>query len=174
MSGLTKVRLLQAITLNAFLVIAFLVLSPGSLQAGVQPDPACEQDCHDQYIFCLDYICDPRGTCTCWTDYQNCVSYCPTICTEPKNVREYSKTTPTNIQMTNNTACLKSLSGSSLVHNKFFYQYRTDKYRETTHCDNTKTTELLSTTYSSTLTCWKALYPLISCSGSNIAPTCPF
>ncbi|HEV8578662.1 MAG TPA: hypothetical protein VGX68_06220 [Thermoanaerobaculia bacterium] len=172
MSKSTQMLTLRAIAFLAVLTLQFLSLRP--LLAGVQPDPACEQQCHDDYIFCLDYYCDPRGTCSCWTDYQNCVSYCPQICTEPKNVREYSTTTPVNIQMTSTTTCLKSLSGSSLVHNKFYYQYRTDKYRETTHCDNTKTTEFLGSTYSGTLTCWKALYPLQSCSSNNTAPTCPF
>lgn len=162
---------------SAFIAMMFLlpILSSSSLGAGVYPDPACEQQCHDDYIFCLDYYCDPRGTCTCWTDYQSCVSYCPQICEEPRSVRDYTKTVYINRQITSTTSCFIGLGAYAKVHNRILYQQRTDTYRETTHCDGTKTTQLLSTgTPSGQLACWMALYPPQYCSSNVYGVTCPF
>jgi hypothetical protein len=172
MSKSTQILTLRAIAFLAVLTLQFL--SPRSLLAGTQPDPACEQQCHDDYIFCLDYICDPRGTCTCWNDYVSCVSYCPQICTEPKSVRNYTTVAFVNIQYTQITGCYKGSNGSATTHDKITYQQRTNSYRETTHCDGTKTTELLSSTLSGQLTCWKVHTPLQSCISNTPPVVCPF
>jgi hypothetical protein len=175
MSKSTQMLTLRAIAFLAVLTLQFL--SPRSLLAGVHPDPVCEQQCHDDYIFCLDYYCDPRGTCSCWTDYQNCVSYCPQVCTEPKSVRTYSLAVAVNRQMYLDQVCLK-FGPSKVIHNKFTYRNRIDTYRETTHCDGSKTTELLSSvTGSQTYTCWLNVSPTIYCSNAAdplYYPRCPF
>ena len=176
MSESTKIRVMSSsAVIGLFWALQFLI--PGSVLAGVQPDPACEQQCHDEYIFCLDYRCDQRGSCTCWTDYQTCVSYCPQICVEPKNVRTYSLAVPINRQMYSNQVCLW-FGAYKLMHNKFTYQNRIDTYRETTHCDGSKTTELLSSVVNSTIyTCWLNVSPPIFCGSAAdpiYYPRCPF
>ena len=176
MSGSTRVQTLRLFGLSAFIAMLFLlqILSSSSLLAYVRPDPACEQQCHDDYIFCLDYYCDPRGTCTCWTDYQNCVSYCPQICEEPRSVRDYTKVAYINRQSTNTFACVIH-GASAYQHRKFTYQQRTDTYRETTHCDGTKTTQLISTgTPSGQLTCWSGVNPVQYCGSGVYGYICPF
>lgn len=163
--------------LSAFVVVTVLlsILFPNSLFAGVYPDPACEQECDAQAQSCYYEDCDQRGDCSyCWDNYDWCVSYCPLICEEPKSVRDYTKVVLLNVQLHYTTACLKN-GGSSKVHNKFTYQQRVDTYRETTHCNGTKTTTLLSSgSPSGQLVCWGALQPVQYCSGGSYAPLCPF
>jgi hypothetical protein len=174
MSELTKLRVLRLLRVTTFIAGAFLLqlFSSDALWAGMVPDPACEQQCEDDYLFCLDYICDPRGTCTCWSEYQSCVSYCPLVCQEPKSVRNYTVAVYSNVQQTSVTACLKQ-AASLKVHNKTYFQFRIYTYRETTHCNGTKTTELLSVgPLSGQQTCWQPYYPQISC-GSDAENNCP-
>jgi hypothetical protein len=163
----SKSRVLRPISLSAFTAMVFLfhLLSSSSLLAYVYPDPACEQQCSDDFLFCVNNRCDPRASSCdfCQTDYERCISVCPQVCQEPKNVRDYTITSYVNIQRTQTTACVVDAEGAKTSY-KFNYKLRTDTYRETTHCDNTKTTQLLSSTLSGQLTCWGALKPIEYCS----------
>ena len=167
----SKLRVLRPISLSAFTAMVFLfhLLSSRSLLAYVYPDPACEQQCSDDFLFCVNNRCDPRASSCefCQTDYDRCISVCPQVCAEPKNVRDYTITSYVNVQRTQATECVQGVS-SATVDNKFYYKIRTDTYRETTHCDNTKTTQLLSSTLSGQLTCWGALNPLQYCQRRQI------
>lgn len=171
-----KVRSLRLFSLNALISTAFFLqlLSSTSLLAGVYPDPACEQQCNDNYIFCLDYYCDPRGTCTCWTDYQNCVSYCPQICEEPKSYRDYNVVSYENFQTSQTYGCFKPFAQEANTHQKATYQKRTKTYRETTHCDGSKTTQLINSVLSTPIACWQAVIPTTSCYPVNVTgSSCP-
>jgi hypothetical protein len=147
----TLMRTLRVTAVRAVLVAACLqALASAPLRAGMVPDPACEQDCHDQYIFCLDYYCDPRGTCTCWTDYQSCVSFCPLICVEPKSVKDFTTTTLLSAQQTGST-CVEDYphAGKGCWYSEYFAKYQVTNYRDTTHCDGTTTRTVLSSSTSS-------------------------
>ena len=153
MSESTRRRTLRVIGVPVFLMLAWLqVVSPSPLKAGVQPDPECEQACHDTYVTCYYDYCDQRGDCSyCWTDYQSCVSYCPQICVEPRSVRDWSSTTlVSDVEGPLPLVCLSNRN----FYRKHTVTFRTDNYRDTTHCDGTVSRTLLSS-FNSTKTCWK-------------------
>jgi hypothetical protein len=158
------------------LVIAmFALLAPTQLWAGVYPDPVCEQSCYDAFDYCYYERCDQRGDCSyCWEDYQWCVAQCPILCDEPKSVRTYNQAVYSNLVFTGITACLRH-GFNAQVHDKILYKQRINTYKETTHCDNSKTTELIATgPLSGQLYCWAALNPPNYCSSNNIDILCPW
>jgi hypothetical protein len=178
MSRSTKLRTLRL--MPVLLLIAFLqVLSPASLLAGVQPDPECEQACHDTYVTCYYDICDQRGDCSyCWTDYQSCVSYCPQICVEPRSVEEWTVTTtiatPANPPVQQCMSAGVNPPSKGYWYQKHTKQDKNDRYRRTVQCNGTETTVLVSTTYTNTnFNCWKRVpnTPL-ACTAQVPPPTC--
>lgn len=173
----TSVFAVRRVIFSAFIIAfsLFQIFPPEPLLAGVYPDPTCEQECDDRYISCMYEDCDQRGDCSyCGENQDWCISNCPLVCEEPKSIRDYTKTVYFNVQLHYVTACLRN-GPSSKEHNRFTYQARVDTYRETTHCDGTKTTTLLSTgSPSGILVCWGALSPIKYCSSNNYAPICPF
>ncbi|HEX7154285.1 MAG TPA: hypothetical protein VF618_22545 [Thermoanaerobaculia bacterium] len=134
---------------------------------GMEPDPECEQACHDTYVDCYYNICDQRGNCSyCWTDYQYCAESCPQICVEPKSVST----------VTTSWTQIGSYNHGQICVNGYAYLLiemvdRRYVYQRTTHCDNSYTDVLQETQYRSR---W-CKYPLgPGCFGNfyNPPPTC--
>ena len=80
-------------TLLWVLCAAFLVSAP--LTAGMQPSPACIQQCGESYEYCRsnDADCYSLGQCyRCDADYNHCTGSCPWVCFEPKSRTKHSET----------------------------------------------------------------------------------
>ena len=178
MSRLTEMRVFRKAGIGAFLIIASL-LSTQSLRAGVQPDPECEQACHDTYVTCYYDYCDQRGDCSyCWTDYQSCVSYCPQICVEPRSIEEWTVTTTIATPASPSvTQCMSAGVNPPTIgywYQKYTKKDKNDRYRRTVQCNGTESTVLVSTTFTNTnFNCWKRVpnTPL-ACTAQVPAPTC--
>jgi hypothetical protein len=174
----TQMRTLRAIAFLA--VVSLQFLSPRSLLAGVQPDPECEQACHDTYVTCYYDYCDQRGDCSyCWTDYQSCVSYCPQICVEPKSVEEWTVTTTIATPVSPAVRqCMSAGVNPPTVgywYEKYTKKNKNDRYRRTVQCNGTQTTVLVSTTYTNiNYDCWKrvAIAPFTCATAQVPPPTC--
>jgi len=138
-----------------------------ALDLGLQPifgqaqDPVCVDGCWSEYYDCLDY-CDAIGgpgeeECTdhCKFNRNSCLDNCPEVCTGP-TTRDYSDTVVAGFQYTGPSRCL-----TWLFYNYYFdyglLTLKTTTYRETTYCDGSKTTVVLSVSYSSYY-CWLRSY----------------
>jgi hypothetical protein len=106
----------------------------------------------------------------CWADYDNCPCYdysscnqCDTMrqsclnqCSQCPSTRDYSTTTILSSQQTGQTRCFEEFFGANHGYRFFEYlkTYSTTNYRETTQCNGTKTTTVLSTSTGQGL-CWQ-------------------
>ncbi|HET8772631.1 MAG TPA: hypothetical protein VFP80_02520, partial [Thermoanaerobaculia bacterium] len=101
-------------------------------------DPACIEQCDQQYSTCLEW-CDPRGdSCTqCDSWYTNCWTQCPIICEEPRSVSTRYETVRYSIAGPYFTSCAGSFVGASVGQrwNSVVAVYRTYAIQRTTHCN---------------------------------------
>ena len=138
-------------------VLLFVVLSLMATQA-VLADEACNQECYDNYHACPCF--DYWSCASCDEQITNCLNYCSTC----PSTRNYTTTTVVSRQSTGRNGCYEdhiSLN-SGKRYAEYFTTQRLDTYRETTACNGTRTTTLLSST-SSSYYCW-VRDPIASCS----------
>lgn len=124
-----------------------------ALEKGMQPDPACEQVCNDDYLFCSE-VCDQRGSCGyCWTNYQNCAASCPQVCVDPKKVYELTSLQLLGV-VTHSTACYELPNQTDYHYGEWFdysqYNWKSTRIRRTEYCNGTYSDQVVSVSYSST------------------------
>ncbi|HYG63912.1 MAG TPA: hypothetical protein VEL74_15145 [Thermoanaerobaculia bacterium] len=124
-----------------------------AMDKGYQPDPECEQQCHDTYVTCYYEICDQRGDCSyCWEDYEYCDDMCPQICVDPKSVQTFTTTQVIGVT-TYWSTCYERPWENDFTWGRWYdyrrYDYKHTQIRRTTNCDNSYTDEVLSVSYSS-------------------------
>jgi hypothetical protein len=137
--------------------------APSAVRAeGVGYDQACMDDCQMRLDSCLEW-CDPRGdSCNqCYTWYHDCYIFCPTVCTEPKSVKNV--TTYSSLGSTYSA----SVCRYDAFRNPRWFDYRTTRvlvttWQRTEHCDGSYTDVYVSS-YETTTSCW-----------SKSIQSCPF
>ena len=128
--------------------------SPACVQQCGQAQLACESDCVPETFECLDY---------CSGEYDGCVAACPATCTGP-TVRDYNELTPVSFTYLGPTRCYDHPLTHRILWDRGRLQQKITRYRETTQCNGTVTTVVLSTHFPAPLTCWAKGVPIRSCS----------
>lgn len=110
-------------------------------------DPACVSACQANYDYCVAQ-CGSFGTFWCYDDCDTQYFACYEPCTFCPSTRDYSTTTILSSQHTGLKLCLEEspFANSGFKFWEYFIRYRVTNYRETTQCNGTKTTTVLSTT----------------------------
>jgi hypothetical protein len=129
-------------------VLLFIALSLVAAQV-VSADEACNQQCWANYYDCP---CFDYWSCAyCDDQINSCLSYCSTC----PSTRNYTTTTVVSRQSTGRNGCYEDhiYLNVGRRYAEYFTTQRLDTYRETTNCNGTKTTTLLSSTNSSYY-CW--------------------
>ena len=132
-----------------FVVLVSLVATP--LWAG---DPACEEQCNLDYWTCSD-TCGPFGGALCEQQCVDAQNACLRTCELCPFIRNYSTTTLLSSQQTGARQCMEDYldPGDGAWYWQYFIRYRVTNYRETTNCDGSKTTVVLSS-YTSSAYCY--------------------
>lgn len=121
---------------------------------------ACTDQCWLDYDACVGPGCSSYWHCAaCDEARDSCFNSCPPPPNCP-STRDYTTTTVANQSITNyNVGCFLhpyTYPEEGRQFNRWRYRYRYDTYRETTNCNGSKTTQLLSTSYSAYTYC---VYP---------------
>ncbi len=123
-----------------------------SFDRAVFADAACENACDTTWQACLN---DCGADYWCWESCDQANQWCHDHCNSCPSTRDYTTSTILSRTYTNRNGCYQDhlyLNGG-----RRYYEYltkeRRNNYRETTQCDGSKSTQLLS---SSTLNyyCW--------------------
>lgn len=156
------------------------VVPKGGLQSitAAAKDPACVQQCQDEYDFCEEQCQTSGGWAPdcferCDADFNSCYNGCPETCTGP-TTREWDETVVAGATYLGYTRCL-TWGFTPYLFDFMRITYKTTRYRETTQCDGTKTTEVVSVTYSTYdcwLRSWQQCYPSVG--DSFYYFTCPY
>ena len=140
---------------------------------------ACTDQCWLDYDNC--YCGDYWSCAACDEGRDNCLNYCATNPPPPcPSTRDYTISTIVNAStIFYNYGCYWSFTyypKQAVTFDQWRYRYRFDNYRETTSCNGSKTTQLLSSNYSSYTSCLRE--GGIPCNHpSNLPfspPLCPF
>lgn len=129
---------------NLCLIVVTVLAVVGSARPATA-DAACEQACWPQYDSCREAC---GADYWCWDACDQQRDACLVGCQNCPKTRDYTTRTIVSRQYTNRNGCFQDhlyLSGG-----RRYYEYltkeRRDNYRETTQCDGTKSTQLLSST----------------------------
>ncbi|MCB1056500.1 MAG: hypothetical protein KDD11_13440 [Acidobacteria bacterium] len=121
------------------------------------PLTTCQLDCESEYSAC-ELGCGNFPSCIdeCDSSYSQCLADCSGGGGCTPSTRDYTVTTLGMIQYFGQFICQERqpLSGEGLVHEKARQKAKVTFYRETTHCDGTKTTEVLHVSYGPWTYCW--------------------
>jgi hypothetical protein len=145
--------------MGKYLLLLIVLSGANSLWA----DQACEEQCNLDYWACSDN-CGAFGGALCEQQCVNAQNSCLQHCNQCPSTRDYTTRTILNNQATGRNGCYEDhmyfYSGKRYA--EYSTTQRLDNYRETTACNGTKTTTLLSSTTSS-YKCW-ARDAIASCS----------
>lgn len=137
-------------------------------------NPECEEQCNLDYWTCSDN-CGPFGGALCEQQCVDTQNSCLAHCTTCPSTRDYTTTTPLGATATGRSGCYEDLYDfiGGQRYAEYFYRQRITTYRETTSCNGTKTTTVLST-YDNNFYCW-VRDPIASCSpyALNFLRRCP-
>ncbi len=130
-------------------------------EAGYQKDPACVQQCDEEWAWNVNtYGCD-YGDCSRWDlEREACLQRCPTVCVDPKKVTE-----PTYTELVGYSAgysdCYEHWWENDYQTGEWYqqiqYQYKHTKVRRTEYCDGHVEEQVLQVWYSYG-TCWNRSY----------------
>lgn len=124
----------------------------------------CVADCYNTYYACSDPCTDYACIQDCQYWFNQCYYGCPPGCPGP-SVRNYS-----TVSLVSSTwygsDCYKQPfpDTGNWQYDKYYRVYHVDNYRETTQCDGSKTTELISSYNYGEYCLTKYPYPWGSCS----------
>ncbi len=152
-------------------IFAFLASSP------LWADAACEEQCGLDYWTCSDN-CGAFGGALCEQQCVDAYNSCIHRCRSCPSTRDYSTSIMLSKQLTQPYKCLEEYAnaGRGYRFDEYYVRYKVTNYRETTNCDGTKTTVVLSS-YNTAGSCWKQVtFPNNTCSPySSVAyPPCGF
>jgi hypothetical protein len=111
-------------------------------------DQACTDQCWLTWDDCSANCGDWWSCNACDEQRDQCLAYCDSC----PHTRDYSVTTLLSAQQTGARQCMEeyAFAGHGFWFYQYFAQYRVTNYRDTTACDGTTTTTVLSSsTYSS-------------------------
>lgn len=120
--------------------------SPNVISTGMEPDPECAAQCYADYDFCMEYICDPRGSCSmCFQWLDDCLGGCPRVCVDPKDVDTFTRTVYLGSQFYG-TPCLYDPREYQTAYHWEVWQdyYREETVRRTEYCNGTYSEQVLS------------------------------
>jgi hypothetical protein len=104
----------------------------------------CVADCYNNYYACSDPCTDYACIQDCQYWFNQCYYGCPPGCSGP-SVRNYSTVTLTSSTWSGSDCYREPFpSTSNWQYDKYYRVYHVNNYRETTQCDGSKTTELVS------------------------------
>lgn len=133
-------------------LLAFAVLAFGLLSSPVAAQNECQQSCGTQYDVCSASC---GGMYGCEESCQNQLDSCWAACPPCPTTRDYSTITVLSRTYTNRNGCYQDhlyLTGGRRYY-EYYTKERKNTYRETTQCDGSKSTQLLSSsTYN--YYCW--------------------
>jgi hypothetical protein len=140
---------------------------------GYVPDPACQQQCAENYDLCKinDGGCASFGECErCDNDYNHCMGFCPLICVDPKSVRVISdRTDIVGVTNTGNRRCF--LYGPPRLYDEIATVYQRTRVIRTEYCDgHYEDRQELTYTYKY---CWTSIGYACSFSEGNV-PACRY
>jgi hypothetical protein len=146
---------------------------PAVLVAGYAPS-TCEGYCAQDLLQC-EIGCNGNAACEqqCNYIYADCIAGCAP-CPGP-TIRDYSVSTLVSQNFLGISECLRDFYPpyASQWHSKFQLQYKDTTYRETTQCDGSKTTVVLSVSYSYSV-CWNPSFVPCSNYQGTALPLCVF
>jgi hypothetical protein len=126
--------------------LILILLATGTPQRA-EADAACENDCWTQWYACED-SCGPGGDYWCHDTCDQARDQCLTSCANCPITRDYTTRTILSRQYTNRNGCYQDhlyFTGGRRYY-EYYTKERRDNYRETTQCNGTKSTQLLSST----------------------------
>ena len=127
-------------------LLLLILLGVVAYATPVAADPECENQCSENYWACSD-ACGPFGGAACEQQCSDTVNQCLYNCTQCPSTRDYTTRTILSRQYTGRNGCYQDhiyLNGGRRYY-EHYTQERRDNYRETTQCNGTKSTQLLST-----------------------------
>ena len=147
------------------LALATLLALAFAAQPASAADPVCVSGCQANYDSCVAE-CGSFGTFWCYDDCDNQYNTCYYGCTLCPSTRDYSTTTVLSQQHTGLKLCLEEspFANYGFKFWEYLIRYRVTNYRETTQCDGTKTTTVLSTSDNQTFCMEKSPFPNDYCS----------
>lgn len=112
---------------------------------GYQPDPACESQCNDDYLFCSEFICDQRGSCQfCYEQYLNCTGSCPQVCVDPKDVDDYQRTVYTGSDYYGAHCYTDPRDNQKYYWDVYLEHFRVETVRRTEYCNGSYSEQVIS------------------------------
>lgn len=127
---------------------------------------ACEDQCYDDYLLCIETECFPEIICeTCEVEHELCLENCnpppPPTCQDPKSVTYRTVTTLVSYGPTGYWQCFEDIFESDFYDGEWYeewrYTYKNTRYKRTEYCDGTvtETVDQVSYWYSY---CWRPTY----------------
>lgn len=128
-----------------FFSLFALVLAGSTLPA--KADAACVEECGLTYWACSDN-CGAFGGALCEQNCTDAYNACVNQCSQCPTYRDYSTLQYINKTDTNSTTCVKNTAindATGYIYKIFTTHFLRYNWRETTQCNGTKSTQLLST-----------------------------
>lgn len=132
---------------------------------GWQLDPVCTAACQDAYYSCVANNCSGNKEMDCpWCEsqYVNCHNSCPSVCVDPMQVTEETRT-ELDFVTGAGSGCFMKYSWYNEIYAHFTEYYTHTRVRITEYCNGSRTEEVLSTwgstRYCSTPTGWSCSNP---------------
>jgi hypothetical protein len=120
-----------------------------SSRKGYSPDPACVQDCYDQYASCSnENLCNSCPTCE---ELQSqCISWCPQTCTDPAGTSDRTEREVVGLQLVD-YGCYEDWGEWDFAHGHYYatyyYTFKYTTYRRTYYCNGSYSDEVINVTY---------------------------
>lgn len=119
------------------------------LAKGYQPDPSCVGDCYDQYAGCTDEnLCNSCPTCG--ELINQCISWCPQICSDPAGVSERTEREVVGLQLLD-YGCYEDRWQWDFqyghYYSTYYYTFKYTTYRRTYYCNGSYSDEVINVTY---------------------------
>lgn len=112
---------------------------------GYEPDPQCEAQCYADYDFCMEYICDQRGSCSqCFQWLDDCLYSCPQVCVDPKDVDDYVRTVYLGSDYYGVQCLTDPRDYQAYYWDVWRDYYREETVRRTEYCNGTYSEQVLS------------------------------
>lgn len=135
---------------------------------------ACTVQCNNAWLQC-NSVCErfPRPNCeeSCDQRLSNCMQACGCPISQESDRVSFDHADPTNTFL-----CVGPVFGSGVLYQQYNTFQRTDHIRDTLECDGTTTETVVSSTVTSSGTCFHRLFPDLSCqpTQSSGAGLCTF
>jgi len=139
---------------------------------GYQPDPECDAQCMAEYDFCMQYICDQRGSCqSCIDQYHNCSVACPRVCVDPKDVDDFTRYVYLGSDYYGITCMRDSRDNQLYSWDVYKDNFRVENVRRTEYCNGTSSEQVMSTSNTYRWCFYKRYFSSCSISSGTLYPS---